>query len=144
MQASGSECVYEFLADQARARYPFARLPLNSRFFALLLTEGSPGLARCLGVSLRTLHRLLERDGLGALELRTWARREAVTILLSRRVPQAAIAQVTGFRTVATLQAFLRRELKTSTREARMAQRRRALAEDGRAPRSLKAGRAER
>ena len=113
------ECVYQTLALRAVAVFPNARIPLSEKFFLLLLTVGTSGLAECIGISQRTLHRLLRKDGLGALELRTWARREALAILLPARTSQLDIARLTGFQSVATLQAFLRRELRTTSRDLR-------------------------
>ena len=117
------EYVYETLAVRALAAFPKARMPLSAKFFLLLLTAGNSGLAACIGISLRSLHRLLRQDGLGALELRTWARREALTILLRAGTPQQDIARLVGFHSVATLQAFLRREFDTTSRNPRSAER---------------------
>ena len=64
------ETVYKTLAVRALAAFPHAGFPLSAKLFRLLLTEGTSGLVASIGICTRTLHRLLQRDGLGALELR--------------------------------------------------------------------------
>src|SRR5437016_3624381 len=119
--------VYETLAMRALATFGSVRIPLSAKFFLLLLTEGNAGLASCIGISIRTLHRLLRQEGLSALELRTWGRREGLAILSSARRPHREIAPLIGFSSVATLQAFLRREFSTTSRSLRSDERHRAL-----------------
>lgn len=127
----GSEhCVYAYLSRRAAHVFPSARIPLTSKLFRIVLTGGSHDLASCMGVSVRTLHRLLANDHLTAIALRTWARREAAQELLTRRVAQRTIAALLGFRTIATLQGFLRRELHTTATQARTTARYNALADE--------------
>lgn len=108
--------VYAALAERARAAFASFPIPLTEATLAILLTRGAGGLGAFLRVSPRTLHRLFDRGPVGALELRTWARREVIVGLLESRTAQVEIARVVGFRSVATLQAFVRRELGVTTR----------------------------
>src|SRR5262245_43644401 len=120
----------DFFGELAvRAATAFASIPLTASLLRVLLTGGTLELAREFGLSVRTLHRVLSRRGVSARELRTWARREAIGIFLERRVPQSEIASVVGFRSVPTLQAFIRRELGTTSRALRAASRQREVAE---------------
>jgi AraC-like DNA-binding protein len=129
IQVADETGLYAHLARKARTAFAGKQFPLTETSLRILLLKGNDGLASCLGVSVRTLHRLLARDGLRALELRTWARREAVTELLSQRVSQAQITRLTGLGSIAYLQAFIRRELHTTCRAVRRRQQFQALAE---------------
>lgn len=124
-----SRRLYFDLATRARREFPRQRIPLSSQLFDLLLTGGTTALASELKVSLRTLHRLLATQGTGALELRAWARREGIRILGASGATPRETAHALGFRSAATLQAFMRRELGLTGRELRAQVRIGALAD---------------
>jgi AraC-like DNA-binding protein len=128
-EADVGQDVYGELAARAGTRFGQSPIRLTRGVFELLMTGGMPALALGLCVSLRTLHRLLAKQGTAPLELRTWARREGVAILAAERTPQAEIARLLGFRSTATRQAFLRREHGVTGRALQASYRCRDLAE---------------